>query len=135
MSMTAKDLIRPVGIPLETVDHDPVKGPSLLTLKREIGGQPIVFNQKEETLYLAGDPLTAKDWIQLRGKLDRLFIHVGAVKKAPEPNKSQPASNFLTVNLKWINEAKVGRIKHPPWFLRWLYSGVIGKEEVDFGSY
>mgnify|MGYP006408858907 CR=1 FL=1 len=48
MNMTAKDLARLVGVPLELAEHEPVRRPVLLTLRTEVGGQPITFNQKEE---------------------------------------------------------------------------------------
>lgn len=130
--MTAKDLARPIGIPLVLADHEPKRNPQLFSFTKQIiGKRPVQFNELEETMIIADTSFTAQEWISFRNRIDLTFAHIGAVKKAPEPSRSQAANNFLTANLSFINKQEEGMLKRPPWFLRPFYSAVAGKEILN----
>jgi len=134
MTLTSKDLARPSGVPLVENKHEPKKNPLLVTFtKWQVGGQSVKLDEQTELLHIGEDTLSAPDWVKLRGRIDRTFMHINTVKKGPEPNKSRPASDFLNANLHLINSIKRGKIKKN-WLTRlfgWMgVDWVITNEEL-----
>jgi hypothetical protein len=132
--MTSKDLVRPNGIPMAVQEHDPARRPRKITFNKWlVAGQNVEFNEQEEKLYLGGDPLDAKSWVEFRGRIDQIFLRAQAIKKAPEPSRGKPASDFLNANLHLINSIKRGKIKKN-WLTRlfgWMgVDWVITNEEL-----
>jgi len=99
----------------------------------KVAGEPVGFTKSTGTLHLAGDDLTLEQWQELERRINLLFTRAG-LQKAPRRDKARdPASgtsSFLTHNLKQILDRDKGIIKDPPFWLRWLYSGVITKERL-----
>ena len=62
-------------------------------------------------------------------------VRAKGLRDIPEPPKPPPvresASAFFQANFKTIITHQVGRMKSPPWWLRWLYSAVVTKEPCN----
>lgn len=75
--------------------------------------------------------LTPEEWIELKekmawlGKRDRL---PGELQDHVQP-ATQPAGDFLTRNWRQVTNHSEGTMKKAPWWLRWLYSAVVTKEQ------
>lgn len=115
-TLTDKDLARPNGVPLIlNRDHAPTKSPRLITFTHwKVGGQEVKLNEKEEVLYIGQDILTPSEWIQIRGRIDVIFMRIQALKKGQESARGKPVSDFLNANLEIINAMQRGHIKEVP---------------------
>jgi len=50
----------------------------------------------------------------------------------PRGSNEGKSSSFLTNNTTAILKQDRGKLKKPPWWLRWLYSAVVTREEYDY---
>ena len=133
MTLTGKERARSVGVPLVEAEHEPARNPRLLTLHRFlVGGKPVQFDEKEETVLLGGDKLILKGWIELRNRLDLLFLHSNAAKKGPDSSRSR-TSGFLGANHEKITSLQRGYIRPVPersWWMRLL--GVVSSRDIKY---
>jgi hypothetical protein len=133
MTLTAKDQVREIGVPLEE-NGNQNQGRQLkrfILHRFHVGGRPVEFDGEEGVIYLGGNKLTPKDWREFRSRLDLLFLHSGALKKGTEPNKAM-SSNFLSSNHEKINSLQKGYIRPPErnWWMKLL--GVIKAQRVEY---
>ena len=131
--MLAKDLVRPIGMPLEEVKDPPVHKDHLdefYLRKDTFGGHPVGFKRSTQTLKIGGEDWTPAKWIDFRGRVDTIMVHEGLVQKGPEPTKVR-SSNFLGANVEEIIACQRGRMKRAPWWLRWLYDQIVTKEPLN----
>ena len=94
--------------------------------KFSIGGQPVSFENGH--LCLAGEEVTPERWEQLKVRIDTLLRREGLLEPPKEAPRSLGSGRFLLNNLPIINTLKRGKIKQPPFWLKWLYDGVVTKE-------
>jgi len=98
-----------------------------------VGGKPVGFTTPTGTLHLAGDDLTLEQWQEIERRINLFFERAGLIKSPRKNRASDPAhgtSSFLSRNLKQILARDKGLLKDPPFWLRWLYSGVVTKENL-----
>ena len=100
----------------------------------EVGGQNVSF--EKECLHLGGKDYSPKEWLELRRRIDSVFVDRRLIEevgppKAPWEGRS---SSFLTNNTMAILNHKKGFFKTPPLWLRWLYSAVVTKEQYHGDS-
>ncbi len=122
----AKDMAREIGVPLEVIESPEVRQDafdSFWMRNSKLGG--VKFTRSTQILEIAGEPITATEWIKERGRVDALLLHEGIVKKAPEPAKQGQRSTFLDINVDAIIKMKEGKIRQLPFWLRWLIKGII----------
>ena len=67
-------------------------------------------------------------------KLHNITSQLVPQPEASPKRKSVRASTspFLQVNVDAIMKHQRGKIKKPPWWLGWLYSAVVTREEYDY---
>ena len=101
-----------------------------------VGEEPVEYNGVSHKATLSGTEFDAWDWLELRHRVDELFIRDGRLEKVSPPKGEwdSASSRFLTRNWRAIVKQRVGTMKRSPWWLRWLYSAVITKEDHGFGS-
>ena len=119
--------MRYAGVRLLDPAAPPKSGKIVLT-HVEVGGQNVSF--EKECLHLGGKDYSPKEWLELRRRIDSVFVDRRLIEEvgppmAPWEGKS---SSFLTNNTMAIVEHDRGEFKRPPWWLRWLYSAVVTKE-------
>ena len=81
-------------------------------------------------------PPVADFWLT-EDKLMKLHNITSQLVPQPEASpkrKSVRASTspFLQVNVDAIMKHKRGKLRKPPWWLGWLYSAVVTREEYDY---
>ena len=81
-------------------------------------------------------PPDADFWLS-KDKLMKLHNITSQLVPQPEASpkrKSVRASTspFLQVNVDAIMKHQRGKLKKPPWWLGWLYSAVVTREEYDY---
>ena len=67
-------------------------------------------------------------------KLHNITSQLVPQPEASPKRKSVRASTspFLQVNVDAIMKHRRGKLKKPPWWLGWLYSAVVTREEYDY---
>ena len=65
----------------------------------------------------------------LKGIVDAKGLIPGQEPTPKPPPLSKSTSAFLQANIKAIIKHSQGFMKTPPWWLRWLYSAVVTKEQ------
>ena len=95
-----------------------------------IGGEPVGFKKSTGLLHLAGDDLSLEQWQELERRVNLFFHRAGMLEVKRPADSNSGTSSFLTHNLKQILSRESGAIKRPPWWLRWLFDGVITKETL-----
>ena len=94
-----------------------------------VGGKPVGFTKSTGLLHLAGDDLTLEQWQELERRVNLFFHRNGQATVTSKGSDSNAGSStFLTRNLREILARDIGLIAQPPWWLRWKYSAVVGKE-------
>ena len=107
----------------DKMDHFELRSVSL-------GGKRVGYTRSTRTLHLAGDDVTPEGWVTLRTRVDKILRRAGVIKEAPNPARGV-SSNFLSVNHEQIQVFKRGVLKRAPFWLRWLFEGVVTKESYD----
>ena len=102
----------------------------------KIGGQEIGFTVSEKMMHVAGEDITWERWQEIVERADRQAIRGGWKEKPPKFGNAAPlegrGSNFLGENLSQIIEVRErGHIRNAPFWLRWLFDGVITKESYN----
>jgi|TARA_Y100000310_G_scaffold341042_1_gene438895 hypothetical protein len=101
--------------------------------KYQIGGQDIGLTRSEQLLHIAGEDWTLNRWMKTVERVNKMLV---TERWMPDPRKNgvtgshRGSSNFLTHNHQAIVAQTQGRMKRAPWWLRWLYSAVITKEQL-----
>jgi len=133
MTLTGKERARSVGVNLVEAEHEPTRNPRRLILHRFLAaGKPVQFDEKEEVVILGGDKLSIKDWIELRNRIDQLFLHSNTARKGPDPSRSR-TSGFLGANHEKITSLQRGYIRPVPersWWMRLL--GVVSSRDIKY---
>jgi hypothetical protein len=96
-----------------------------------VGGEPVAYNNEVHKLTIAGTEYDAYEWLELRHRIDQILERDGQIERV-SPAKGEwdgSSTQFLTRNWRSVAKHHVGTWKRPPWWLRWLYSAVITKEE------
>ena len=118
---------------LVEAEHEPTRNPRRLTLHRFlVAGKPVQFDEKEEVAILGGNKLSIKEWIELRNRVDLLFLNINTAKKGPDPSRSR-TSGFLSANHEKIASLQRGYIRPVPersWWMRLL--GVVGVKGIKY---
>jgi len=102
-----------------------------------VGGTPVGFTKPTGTLHLAGDDLTLEQWQEIERRINLFYIRAGLIADPKKDRSRDPAagsSSFLTRNLRQILTRERGAIKPAPFWLKWLYDGVITKEEEEWAK-
>ena len=102
-----------------------------------VDGQ-VGFSVREEGASPSRPPL-ADFWLA-PNKLMKLHNITSQLVTQPEPSpKPRPvresSSPFFQVNVDAILKHQEGKLKKPPWWLRWFYSAVVTKEKYHGDSY
>ena len=107
----------------------PPKPGRLILTHVKVGDECVVF--EDERIQIAGSDYTPNQWLELRGRIDRVLVDRGFIEEVGPPKApwEGQSSSFLTNNTMPILEHKQGYFKSPPWWLRWLYSAVVTKEQ------
>ena len=133
MTLTGKERARSVGVNLVEAEHEPTRNPRRLTLHRFlVAGKPVQFDEKEEVAILGGNKLSIKEWIELRNRVDLLFLNINTAKKGPDPSRRR-TSGFLSANHEKIASLQRGYIRPVPersWWMRLL--GVVGVKGIKY---
>ncbi len=117
-----------------------------------IGGEPVAYDRIAHTLRLAGDEYTLQEWLEFRRRVDlivsremteeewkeyreeRNFIdkrsRLPQAMREPPPPWEGRSSSFLSANVSAINRFRRGLLIEAPWWLRWLFDGVVTKQEL-----
>lgn len=92
---------------------------------------PVTLHKKEQQLEIDGGTMRLNEWLAWSERVTT-FLYREEVLPKPE-NTEAPRSHgsapFLVQNISAMNTFKRGKIKRAPWFLRWLFDGIITKEE------
>lgn len=103
----------------------------MLVLNRVlVGDSPIAFDV-EWNVRVGGHWMAAEEWEALRDRIDQPLARANKIKKFVGGTRSFGSHPFLTGNLKYINSATRGHIKRAPWWLRWLFEGVVDKSKLE----
>ncbi len=88
------------------------------------------YNEETRKVQISEESFDVWEWREFVHRIDSLFIEDGQLEKVSPPKGEWDgmSSHFLTRNFRAISRQKVGTMKRPPWWLRWLYSAVITKE-------
>jgi len=110
------------------------KKPEIQLKKVLVGGKPVGWDNSTGTLHLAGEEVTLEQWQEIERRINLFYSRKGLIKdprknKGSDPNSG--TSSFLTNNVRQILDREVGIMKNPPFWLKWLYSGVITKERYS----
>ncbi len=97
-----------------------------------VGGKPVGFTKSTGTLQLGGTNFTLEEWQELERRANLFYERAGLITRGSGKDPNAGTSSFLTRNLKQILTRQRGVIKNPPIWLRWLYDGVITKEEGEW---
>lgn len=99
-----------------------------------VGGSAVIYDEQAHKVELGGEAFDVWDWRELAHRLDLMFIRDGQLEKVSPPRGEWDgmSSHFLTRNFRAISNQKVGTMKKAPWWLRWLYSTVITREEHGY---
>jgi len=92
------------------------------------------YDEESRWIKIAGETFDVWEWREFVYRIDSLFIADGQLEKVT-PAKGEWdgfSSHFLTRNFRVISKQRVGTMKKAPWWLRWLYSSVITKEEHGY---
>ena len=97
----------------------------------DVGGSPLVFDSLKMHLEMGGSDYDVYQWKALENRINLVLEHAGLLQKV-KPASGEwdgKSSKFLTRNWRSLVDQREGTWKKPPWWLRWLYSAVITKEE------
>jgi hypothetical protein len=90
---------------------------------------PVTFDESAQSIEMAGVDLTPADWVVMRDKVDAFLRRAGTIPQATPPESRSFGSHpFLLENIKAVNKFRRGHIKNAPWWLRWIYDGIVTKE-------
>ena len=93
-----------------------------------VGGEPVAFTRSTATLRIGGRDYTIEEWKEVTRQIGLLHDRKSERKAAHGRDPNHGSSSFLTANLNEIHRRQRGMIQDSPWWLRWLYGGVITKE-------
>lgn len=111
-------------------EHAQHKEKTLVLNRVVMGHEPVAFDP-ESCIYIAGEWYTPDQWETLRDRIDKPLLRLGKIEARGGGVRSHGGHPILIHNLDYINEHRyTGRMKKAPWFLRWLYSGIITKEKL-----
>lgn len=114
----------------------PLRKPDTFSLRSyKLGGQEIGFTISEGTMQVAGEIMDFERWIEIKDRVQTAMERNGWVLKASKFANAAPhegkGSSFLDANVDEIIHRKQGRIKDPPFWLKWFCSGVLTKERFN----
>ncbi|MAH51043.1 hypothetical protein CMI37_34825 [Candidatus Pacearchaeota archaeon] len=98
-----------------------------------IDHKAVVLDIEEGKVNLAGNWYTPQEWSERARRVTEAMQKHGLLPLEPvmKSTRSHGSHPFLIGNLKYINSAKRGHIKKAPWWLRWLYEGVVSKDKLE----
>ena len=94
-----------------------------------IADSPVAFDE-EWNVRVAGQWMTPEEWESIRDRVDAPLMRANRLKKAVGATRSYGSHPFLIGNLRYINAARRGLIKKAPFWLRWLYEGIVTKDDL-----
>ena len=122
--------LRYAGVRLAENEFPPPSGQITLN-KVKVGGMSVEFNGA--VVNIGGEPHTPKQWLELRRRIDVELIRRKLIEEVGPPDSREgKSSSFLTNNTTSILKHDRGKFKKPPWWLGWLYSAVVTREEYDY---
>lgn len=97
-----------------------------------VGGECIIFDGIHHTVTIAGTEFDVWDWLELRHRIDQVFIRDEQLEKVGPPrDPATVSSSFLSQNWKALSKLDGGKIRRPPKELKERYQAVITKEDWD----
>ena len=122
--------LRYAGVRL--AESEPPKSGQITLNEVKVGGRSVEFNGNIENI--AGTPHTPKQWLEFRRRIDVELIRRKLLEEVGPPKGSNEgkSSSFLTNNTTAILKQDRGKLRKPPWWLGWLYSAVVTREEYDY---